>query len=214
MEPTALPDPDVVHPLQDHTRLCFLKNVITRPTIIVGDYTYYDDPDGCERFQDRNVLYHFDFIGDRLIIGRYCAIAQGATFLMNGGGHALGGLSAYPFRIFGGAWADAPNAPEDNRGDTVVGHDVWIGHGATILPGGRLGSGCVVGAHAVVTREVPPYAVVAGNPARVVRMRYDEATVAALLDTAWWELDAAALAPGLPAIAAGDPTALRAALGR
>ncbi len=178
------PDPATPHPLPGHRRVGFLKAFITRPTIEVGDYTYYDDPAGPERFETENVLYHFDFIGDRLIIGRFCAIAAGVRFIMNGGNHATAGFSPYPFAIFPEWQAPLPDFP--NRGDTVVGNDVWIGWEAAILPGVRIGDGAVIGARSVVTRDVAPYAVVAGNPAAEIRRRFDDATIAELLRLAWW----------------------------
>ncbi|MCB1387666.1 MAG: CatB-related O-acetyltransferase, partial [Rhodobacteraceae bacterium] len=171
----SIPSPDARHPMPGHPRVAFLKAVVDAPNVEVGDFSYYDDPDGPEGFLERCVLYHFPFMGDRLVIGRYVAIAAGATFLMNGANHAMGGFSTYPFPIFGGDFAaNAPAGLFDglSRGDTVIGNDVWIGHRATILPGVTVGDGAVVGAAAVVASDVPPYAVVAGNPARVVRMRF------------------------------------------
>jgi virginiamycin A acetyltransferase len=208
------PDPDVVHPLAAHPRVCFLKNVVDRPNIEVGDYTYYDDPHGPERFAEKCVLYHFDFIGDRLLIGRFCAIAAGATFIMNGANHAMTGFSTYPFQIFGAGWEagfDAGAYRSGLKGDTVIGNDVWIGMDATIMPGVAIGHGAVVAAKSVVTADVPPYAIVGGNPARILRHRFDAATVAALLDIAWWDWDAEKIARNLPAITGGDMAALRAA---
>ncbi|GAB1580755.1 CatB-related O-acetyltransferase [Phyllobacterium phragmitis] len=171
------------------TRCGFLKNLVTRPNIIVGDYSYYDDPAGPERFEEHCVLYHFDFIGDRLIIGKFCAIAAGTTFIMNGANHPLDGFSTYPFGIFGGDWAaafDMEKLGRTVRGDTVVGNDAWIGMNATVMPGVTIGDGAVIATRSVVSRDVPPYAIVAGNPARVVKMRFDEATISRLLDIAWW----------------------------
>ncbi|WP_407863698.1 CatB-related O-acetyltransferase [Phyllobacterium phragmitis] len=183
------PDPDTIHPMPGQTRCGFLKNLVTRPNIIVGDYSYYDDPAGPERFEEHCVLYHFDFIGDRLIIGKFCAIAAGTTFIMNGANHPLDGFSTYPFGIFGGDWAaafDMEKLGRTVRGDTVVGNDAWIGMNATVMPGVTIGDGAVIATRSVVSRDVPPYAIVAGNPARVVKMRFDEATISRLLDIAWW----------------------------
>lgn len=204
------PDPNDPHPMQGFPRVGFLKNFITRPNIVVGDYTYYDDPAGPERFETENVLYHYDFIGDRLLIGRFCAIATGATFMMNGGNHATTGFSTYPFLIFGQGWERVvPNFP--NRGDTVVGHDVWIGHGATIMPGVTIGDGAIIAAKAVVSADVRPYAVVAGNPAREVKRRFDDAVVAELLRLAWWDWPVERITAHLDAITGADLGALRAA---
>ncbi len=204
------PSPQEFFPLPGQPRLAFLKNHITRPNIIVGDYTYYDDPDRVANFE-ANVLYHFDFIGDRLIIGKFCAVGTGVKFIMNGGNHAIGGFSSYPFRIFGGAWER--NLPTDfafpHRGDTVVGNDVWLGYGGLIMPGVKIGDGAIVATRAVVTRDVPPYAIVGGNPARIIRMRFDEATIAALLGMRWWDWDPAKITRNLAAITGTDIERLR-----
>lgn len=208
------PDPNDPHPIAAHPRVCFLKPVITRPNIEIGDYTYYDDPDAPERFEDRNVLHHYDFMGDRLVIGKFCAIATGARFIMNGANHALDGLSTFPFQIFGGGWeADFDPASLDagHRGDTVIGNDVWIGTRAVILPGVTVGDGAIIAAHAVVSRDVPPYAVVAGNPAEIRKRRFDDETVAALLQIAWWNWPPEKTTRHVAAIQGADVQALRAA---
>lgn len=208
------PDPMNPHPMPGYPRVCFLKPVITRANIEVGDYTYYDDPDAPERFEDRNVLYHYDFTGDRLVIGRYCALATGVRFIMNGANHALGGVTTYPFQIFGSGWEagfDAESLDSGYRGDTRVGHDVWIGTQAVIMPGVTIGHGAIVGSYSIVTKDVPPYAIVAGNPAEVRKMRFDEATIAELLDIAWWDWPADKVTRNLDALRAGDVAALRSA---
>lgn len=208
------PDPNEPHPIAAHPRVCFLKSVITRPNIEIGDYTYYDDPDAPERFEDRNVLHHYDFMGDRLVIGKFCAIATGARFIMNGANHALDGLSTFPFEIFGGGWEadfDPSGLQAGHRGDTVIGNDVWIGTQAVILPGVRVGDGAIIAAHAVVSRDVPPYAVVAGNPAEIRKMRFDDETVAALLQIAWWNWPPEKIGRNVAVVQGADVTALRAA---
>lgn len=182
------PDPGARFPLDGITRLGFLKNFVTRPTIVVGDYTYYDDPLGPQRFEE-NVLYHFDFTGDRLVIGKFCSIAAETRFIMNGGNHPTTWLTTFPFPVFGHGWERATPPAWPNRGDTVVGNDVWIGYAATIMPGVTIGDGAVVATKSVVTRDVPPYAIVGGNPATVIRYRFDEPTIAKLLDLRWWDRD-------------------------
>lgn len=206
------PDPTVLHPLPHHRKLVFLKNLVTRPTILVGDYTYYDDLEDPANFE-RNVLYHFDFIGDRLIIGNFCALASGVKFIMNGGNHETTPVSTYPFAIFGNGWKTAMQGQSvaekyPSKGDTVVGHDVWIGHEATIMPGVHIGNGAVVATKAVVTRNVPAYAIVAGNPARLVRFRFDEDTIARLEKLAWWHWSAEKITRHLGLLMAADVTAL------
>ena len=204
------PDPARLHPLAAHPRVAFLSNLDLPPNVTVGAYSYYDDPAGPGAFLD-NILYHFAFLGDRLVIGKFCAIATGARFLMNGGNHRLDAPSTYPFPIFGGAWAAYGPEAFPNRGDTVVGNDVWLGFEATILSGVTIGDGAVIAAKSVVSADVPPYAIVAGNPARVVRMRFSDADIARLLRIAWWDWDADRITRHLPAIAAGSVDPLEAA---
>lgn len=188
------PDPGVIYPLENYTNLVFLKNIITRPNIEVGDYTYYDDAVDPYNFE-KNVLYHFDFIGDKLIIGKFCAIASGAKFIMNGANHEVAPVSTFPFGIFGNGW-DKINEVVDlrekypNKGDTIIGNDVWIGHEATLMPGIKVGNGAIIASNSVVTKDVPDYAIVGGNPAQVIRMRFDEDAVKRLLRIAWWNWSA------------------------
>jgi len=207
------PDPGKTHPLlSGDTRLTFIANTVKNPNILVGDYTYTDDAEGAEPFESR-VLYHYPEIGDRLIIGRFTAIASGVRFLMNGAAHATGGFSTYPFGLFGQGWEAAAPSPGslNAKGDTVIGNDVWIGYQALILPGVKIGDGAIVAARSVVTRDVPPYAVVGGAPATLIRARFSGEIVAALLEIAWWNWDAAKITRNLPAITAADLDALRAA---
>lgn len=208
------PDPGNPHPLPAHPRVGFLRPLIERANIEVGDYTYYDDPEGPAGFADRCVLYHYDFIGDRLVIGRYCALAAGVRFIMNGANHAMGGFSTYPFNIFAGGW-EAGFDPESwaagYRGDTVVGNDVWIGTETMVMPGMRIGDGAIVAARSVVTSDVAPYAVVGGNPARELRRRFDADTISRLLAIAWWNWPADKVSRNLDAIRGSDLAALEAA---
>lgn len=180
-------DPHQKFPMQNVTRLCFLKNIINQPNIIVGDYTYYDDPDNVENFL-KNVLYHFDFVGDKLIIGKFCQIATGVRFVMNGGNHAMSGFSTYPFAAFGNEWTNVP-LDAKSRGDTVIGNDVWIGNSVTIMPGVHIGDGAIIGTDSVVTKNVEPYSIVGGNPATMIRKRFDDETIELLLKIKWWDWD-------------------------
>lgn len=185
------PDPLDPAPLPGFPRVGFLAAFAAgRANVEVGRYTYYDDAAGPARFFDDNVLYHYDFVGDRLVIGAFCAIATGVRFLMNGATHAMSGFSTYPFNIFGRGWEagfDESTWAAENRGDTVVGPDVWLGHESLVLPGARIGAGAIIGARSVVSGEVRPYAVMAGNPAREVRRRFDDDTIQRLLALAWWD---------------------------
>ena len=202
------PSPDEKYPLDHQSRLVYLKQVVTNPNIIVGDYTYYDDPEDPEGFE-RNVLYHFDFEGDRLIIGKFCSIAAKTTFIMNGGNHRLDWFTTYPFPIFGQGWEKAMPDHWPNKGDTIIGNDVWIGYNATIMPGVTIGDGAIVASKSVVTRDVDPYTIVGGNPATVIRKRFDDATIHELLTIAWWNWDQVTITQHLTAICSGDIVALR-----
>jgi len=184
-----IPDPNTVYPLANYKNLCFLKNYINNPNIVVGDYTYYDDFEDVGNFE-KNVKYHFDFVGDKLIIGKFCMIASDVTFIMNGGNHLTEATSAYPFAIFGGAWQDAMQGKSyPTKGDTVIGNDVWIGHGATLMPGVKIGDGAIIATKAVVTKDVEPYTIVGGNPAKEIKKRFSEDIISKLLELQWWDWD-------------------------
>lgn len=178
-------NPKNKHPIAGVARLGFLKNFINNDNIIVGDYTYYDDPDGLENFAANNILYHFDFVGDKLIIGKFCQIATGVKFIMNGANHGLQGFTTYPFRIFGHEFADLPLLSE-NKGDTIIGNDVWIGNDVTFMPGVTVGDGAIIAAKSVVTKDIAPYTIVGGNPAKLIRQRFSDEVIAKLLELQWW----------------------------
>lgn len=184
-----IPDKNTVFPLAHHDRLCFLKNIIKNPNIIVGDYTYYDDFEDVHNFE-KNVKYHFDFVGDKLIIGKFSMIASDVIFFMNGANHLTDAISSYPFAIFGKDWANAMEGKEyPVKGDTVVGNDVWIGYKATIMPGVTIGDGAIIAAHSVVIRDVAPYSIVGGNPAKEIKKRFSEEKIEKLLALKWWDWD-------------------------
>lgn len=180
------PDKDLKFPIPNYDRLCFLKNVIKNPNIVVGDYTYYDDFENVENFE-KNVKYHFDFVGDKLIIGKFCMIASDVKFIMNGANHLSKSISSYPFAIFGEDWADAMEGKSyPTKGDTMVGNDVWIGYNATIMPGVKIGDGAIIATNATVVKDVAPYSIVGGNPAQEIKKRFSEETIRQLLETQWW----------------------------
>ncbi len=203
---TDIPSPVQVHPLANSDRVVFLKPLIKGSMVEVGDYTYYDDPAAPETFQEDNILYHFDFVGDRLVIGKFCALASGTTFIMNGANHRMSGPSTFPFPIFGGAWAEHMDLLADLpiKGDTIVGHDVWFGYQSTIMPGVNIGHGSIIASKSVVTKDVPPYAIVGGNPATIVGYRFDEDTIKRLLDIAWWDWSMEKITANIRAIMAGE----------
>lgn len=205
------PSPDNRFPIHGIERTGFLKNFITRPNIVVGDYTYYDDPRGPGHFES-NVLYHFDFTGDRLLIGKFCSIATDVRFIMNGGNHPTDWLTTFPFPIFGHGWEVALPASWPTKGDTVVGNDVWMGYSALVMPGVHIGNGAIVATAAVVTRDVPAYAIVGGNPATVLRYRFDPETIARLESLRWWDWDAGKISRNVKAICGGDVAALERAV--
>ncbi|WP_127818046.1 CatB-related O-acetyltransferase [Microbacterium sp. CPCC 204701] len=186
----STPDPAQRNPSTraDLTNVIFLANEVTSPLIEVGDYTYYDDEGTRPPFEQANVKYLYG--PQRLVIGRFTAIAPGVTFLMPCGNHPMVGPSTYPFTMFGGTWMDktldAFQAIEQ-PGDTVVGNDVWIGREATILPGVTIGDGAVIGAGSVVAKDAAPYEIVAGNPARHIRKRFEDADIQRLLALRWWD---------------------------
>ncbi|MFO6465549.1 CatB-related O-acetyltransferase [Jannaschia sp. KMU-145] len=210
------PDPETLAPMAPaYDGTIFLRPLAgDRGNVTVGRYSYYDDRDGTRDFFDRNVLHHYDFIGDHLTIGPFCAFAHGTRIVMNGGTHAMDGFSTFPFNIFGHGWEvgfDPASWEAGRKGDTVIGADVWIGDHATIMPGVTIGAGAIVAAGSIVTQDVAPYAVVAGNPAREVRRRFDAATVDRLLRVAWWDWDVARITRNLDAIRGADIAALEAA---
>lgn len=206
------PDPQNPHPMAGFPQVCYIKNTVTNPNIIIGDYTYYDDPDGSENFE-RNVLYHFPFVGDKLIIGKFCAIARGAKFIMNGANHKMSGISTYPFQIFGNGWEYAAPAREEFpcKGDTVIGNDVWIGYDALIMPGVQIGDGAIIAARSVVANDVPPYSIAGGNPCRQLKSRFGGADIQQLLEIAWWDWPVEKITRNLTAIMNADIGRLAAA---
>lgn len=185
----AGPDKKTIYPLKNYNRLCFLKNIIKNPNIIVGDFTYYDDFEDVYNFE-KNVKYHFDFIGDKLIIGKFCMIASDVKFIMNGANHLTRSVSSYPFEIFGNGWENAMEGRAyPHKGDIVIGNDVWIGYNATIMTGVNIGDGAIIAANSTVVKDVPPYTIVGGNPAVEIRKRFSEGEINQLLELKWWDWD-------------------------
>jgi virginiamycin A acetyltransferase len=197
--------------MEGFPRVCFIKNTVSNPNIIIGDYTYYDDPENSADFE-RNVLYHYPFVGDRLIIGKFCALARGVKFIMNGANHKLTGISTYPFSIFGNGWEKvAPKTEElPYKGDTVIGNDVWIGYESLIMPGVKIGNGAVISSRSVVASDVPSYTVVGGNPAKHIRQRFPPELVSTLESIAWWDWPIEKISKHLDIIVSADIEALKA----
>ncbi len=168
--------------------VCFIKNVITRPNIEIGDYTYYDDTNGADKFEE-HVTHHYEFLGDKLIIGKFCQIASGIKIIMNGANHRMNSITTYPFNIMGNGWEKVTPKLEDLpfKGDTIIGNDVWIGQNVTILPGVHIGDGAIIGANSVVTKDIPAYHIAGGNPCKIIRKRFDEELINYLEEIKWWD---------------------------
>jgi len=204
---------DKIYPREGDASTVYLKSVITDPSITVGEFTMYNDfVNDPTMFEKNNVLYHYPVNRDRLTIGRFCSIACGARFIFTSANHSMTSLSTYPFPLFYDEWGldkrDVARA-WDNKGDIVIGSDVWIGYEAVVLSGVTIGDGAIIAARAVVSRDVPPYTIVGGVPARPIRRRFDDATVARLLALRWWDWPAERIAQNLEAIQQGRVDALK-----
>lgn len=174
-------------PLENYNRLCFLKNIIKNPNIIIGDFTYYDDFEDVENFE-KNVKYHFDFINDKLIIGKFCMIASDVKFIMNGANHLTTSLTSFPFSIFGSGWQNAMDGKEfPKKGNINIGNDVWIGFNATVMAGVTIGDGAIIATNSTVVKDVAPYSIVGGNPAREIKKRFSKKIINKLSALKWWD---------------------------
>lgn len=197
-----------IYPRTGDKETIYLKHVITNPNITVGDFTMYNDfVNDPTLFENNNVLYHYPINYDKLQIGKFCSIACGAKFLFNSANHTLSSLSTYPFPLFFEEWGlekkDVTNA-WDNKGDIVIGNDVWIGYEAVVLAGVTIGDGAIIGTRAVVTKNVPPYTIVGGVPAKPIKKRFSEETISALLEIQWWNWSKERIARNIGAIQCGN----------
>ena len=201
-----VPNPNEIFPNQYGTS-CFVKHVVQAPNISIGDYTYYDDRDNPTGFEQNNILFNYPEFGDRLIIGKFCQIASGAKFIMGPANHRISSVTTYPFSVFGGRWSEQtpPHLSQlPFKGDIVVGNDVWIGRESVIMPGVKIGDGSIIGAYAVVTRDVPPYCVGGGNPARFIKKRFHDELIQILLELKWWDFPEEKLVEFLPLLCDPD----------
>jgi len=188
MKNKQFPDKNEIIPNRHIPSLCYIKNVVMNKNIIVGDYTYYDDPNGAENFE-KHVTHLYAFSEDKLIIGKFCAIAKGIEFIMNAANHRMNCVTTYPFYIMGGDWGSKITPVKDElpqKGDTIIENDVWIGQNVTIMPGVKIGDGAIIGTNATVASNIPPYCIAVGNPARVIKKRFDDELIALLEEFQWW----------------------------
>ena len=202
----GIPDPNSIFP-NEYKTSCFIKNVVRAPNIFVGDYTYYDDEEHPTEFETRNVLFNYPQFGHPLIIGKFCSIASGTKFIMGPANHRTSSVTTYPFHVFGGLWEErTPDHLSElpRKGDIVVGNDVWIGRESVIMPGVTIGDGAIIAAYSVVTKDVPPYGVAGGNPARLLKKRFGEELIRLLLEVRWWDFDPATLVEALPLLCSPD----------
>ena len=198
------PDPQESFPIEG-TNITYIKPAITAPNIIVGEFTYFAD-----RNFEAHVTHHYDFIGDKLIIGKFCQIAAGVEFVMNGANHQMNAATTYPFYIFGGWQQNAPdNSQLSIKGDTVIGNDVWIGQNVTILPGVHVGDGVIIGLNSTVASDLEPYGVYVGNPARLIRKRFDDEMISLLLKFKWWDKSIDEINSLLPLLTGSNTERLR-----
>ena len=199
------PDPNVIHPIPGYENEIYVKPTLTNPNVTVGDFTYIADSDF-----ESHVTHHYPWIGDQLIIGKFCQIAAGVEFMMNGANHQMNAATTFPFYTLEG-WDMEPPKIKDLpiKGDTVIGNDVWIGQNALILPGVHIGDGAIIGANSVVSGDVAPYTVVAGNPARLIRKRFDDELTQLLLRFRWWDKEIEEINRLIPVLTNSDPESVK-----
>ncbi|MFI3283759.1 MAG: CatB-related O-acetyltransferase [Erysipelotrichaceae bacterium] len=200
MKNGKIPDPNNKYPIEGFENVIYVKPTISNPNIVIGDFTYFSDKDfeSC-------VTHHYDFYGDKLIIGKFCQIAAGVDFIMNGANHQMNAVSTFPFYILQGWQQDVPPLSEmPLKGDTIIGNDVWIGQNVTIMPGINIGDGAIIGANSVLASDVEPYTIVAGNPAKPIRKRFDEELISLMLKFKWWDKSIEEINALIPLLSSSD----------
>ena len=208
MNQNTFPDSNTIHPIHGYDKEIYVKPTIKNPQIIVGDFTYIADSDF-----ESHVTHLYEWNGDRLIIGKFCQIAAGVEFVMNGANHQMNAVSTFPFFTLEGWNASAPQKSDmPLKGDTVIGNDVWIGQNATIMPGVHIGDGAIIGANSLVSKDVGPYTIVAGNPIRVIRKRFDDELIDLLERFKWWDKSIEEINNLIPILTNGDLEKVRAEL--
>lgn len=205
MKEENIPNPNLIFPIKNLDSITYVKPSVKNPNIIVGDFTYFADKDF-----EKHVTHHYDFIGDKLIIGKFCQIAAGVEFIMNGANHQMNAVSTYPFYIFG-TWDQSPPDKKDLplKGDTIIGNDVWIGQNVTILPGVHIGDGVIIGANSVVGNNVEPYTIIAGNPAKEIRKRLDPELIEIMEKLKWWDKSIEEINSLIPILTCSDLNKVR-----
>lgn len=201
-----IPNPNEIF-LNEFKTSCFIKNVIKAPNIHIGDYTYYDDSNDPTGFEKNNVLFNYPEFGDQLIIGKFCQIASGTRFIMGPANHRITSVTTYPFNVFGGDWSEItpPHMSQlPHKGDIIIGNDVWIGRKSIIMPGVKIGDGAIIASYSVVTKDVPAYGVVGGNPAKLIKKRFDDELIDILLKVKWWDFEPQQLLEVMPLLCNED----------
>ena len=200
MKDGRLPNPNTIHPIDGYDKEIYVKPTVKNPDVIVGDFTYIADSDF-----ESHITHHYEWIGDKLIIGKFCQIASGVEFIMNGANHQMNSVTTFPFYTLEG-WDMKPPEKDDLplKGDTVIGNDVWIGQNAVILLGVNIGDGAIIGANSVVGSDVKPYTIVVGNPARFLRKRFDDQLIELLLKFKWWDKNIAEINELIPVLTCND----------
>ncbi len=199
------PDKTKLYPNENIKTVCYISNLPKKVNVEIGEYTYYsDNKKSPEKFYER-IEHHYEFIGDKLIIGKFCAIAENIRFIMNGANHRMDGITTYPFNIFGSGWEKVTPSTEEFpfKGDTVIGNDVWIGQNVTIMPGVKIGDGAIIAANSTVTKNIEPYAIYGGNPAKFIKKRFSDEKIERLLKLQWWNWDEEKLFENLENLTSG-----------
>ena len=205
MKEENIPNPNLIFPIKNLDSITYVKPSVKNPNIIVGDFTYFADKDF-----EKHVTHHYDFIGDKLIIGKFCQIAAGVEFIMNGANHQMNAVSTYPFYIFGTWEQSAPDKKDlPLKGDTIIGNDVWIGQNVTILPGVHIGDGVIIGANSVVGNNVEPYTIIAGNPAKEIRKRLYPELIEIMEKLKWWDKSIEEINSLIPILTCSDLNKVR-----
>lgn len=185
------PDKNQLYPNENIKTVCYIRNLPKKTNIEIGEYTYYSDNKNSPEEFYSHIEHHYEFLGDKLIIGKFCAIAEGIKFIMNGANHRMNGITTYPFNIFGNGWEKVMPTVEQLpfKGDTVIGNDVWIGQNVTVMSGIKIGDGAIIAANSTVVKNVEPYTIYGGNPAKFIKKRFSDENIEFLLKIQWWNWD-------------------------